>query len=542
MVEHDVTGATLPRSYWITPAAPLSYPALDRDIRVDVAVIGGGLVGITTAYLLKQERISVAVIEAGRLGEGTTGHTTAKITSQHHLIYDQLIRCHGREKAQQYAQANEQAIAFMEDLVNRKMIACDFSKQSAYIYTQEDQYIARLEREVEAAASLGIPAHFQEHLPLPLEIKGAERFDNQAQFHPYRYLSALAGEIPGGDCQIYEQTRAVDFRRGSPFTVITAGGQRVTAEEVVLATHFPIYDHGGYYPVRIYPDRSYAIAITAQELFPGGIYISAETPGRSLRSTPFDGGELIIIVGEHHRTGQGPPTGRYFHNLTRFAEQTFTVTGRPYCWSAQDYITLDEVPYVGRFSADSGNVYVATGFRKWGITNGTAAAILLRDLILHGENPWEAVYDPARFRPDPGIKKTITAGIALGRSIAESGPRDIPGGVEPAPGESAVLTGSEGALGLFRDEGGHLHRVDLTCTHLGCQPAWNEAERSWDCPCHGSRFTYRGELIEGPALMPLGQGGGEPAEMDPALQEPGQALPRTGRKGTLAASEPVRED
>jgi glycine/D-amino acid oxidase-like deaminating enzyme/nitrite reductase/ring-hydroxylating ferredoxin subunit len=496
-----------PQSYWAASTGSTDYPALEEDIKVDVAIVGGGLVGVTAAYLLKQENISVAIIEADRIGQGTTGHTTAKITSQHSLIYDKLIKHLGREKSRQYAEANEYAITFIEKLVKKNKIDCDFSRQAAYVYTQSDQYIKQIEDEVKAAAGLGIKAHYLEQIPLPFGVKAAERFDNQAQFHPRKYLLALAKDIAGGGGHIFEQTRAVDFHEGAPFAIITASGHKVTAERMIIASHFPAYGGSGYYFARIYPDRSYALAVTAEEKFPGGMYITAESPGRSLRSAPYNDGELIIAAGEHHKTGQGPPTENHYRNLAQFAEQTFTVTGIPFRWSTQDYTTLDEVPYVGRLTSKSPNVYVATGFRKWGMTNGTAAAILLKDLIVHGKSPWEAVYDPARFEADPMIKKFVTANIDVVKQMGAGKLKSAPRETEPAPGEAVVVAGEEGKVGLYKDNKGRVHAVDITCPHMGCELAWNEAELSWDCPCHGSRFTYEGDIIEGPALKSLRAGG-----------------------------------
>lgn len=254
-----------PQPYWMASTKSTDYPVLDKDIKVDVAVVGGGIVGITTAYLMKQENLKVAVIEADRIVQGTTGHTTAKVTSQHNLIYSKLIKHLGKEKAQQYADANEYAITFIEQLINEKKIDCDFSKQAAYVYTQSDKYIQQIQSEVEAATSLGIKAYYTEELLLPFKVKAAERFDNQAQFHPRKYILALARDIPGDGCYIFEQTRAVDFHEGNPCTVITEGGQKVTAGKVIIASHFPAYGSNGYYFARMYPERSYALGVTIKE-------------------------------------------------------------------------------------------------------------------------------------------------------------------------------------------------------------------------------------------------------------------------------------
>lgn len=503
MIEKINPSAVPLQPYWTVSIRPVAYPVLRDDIRVDAAIIGGGIVGITTAYLLAMENLTVAVLEANFIGQGTSGHTTAKITSQHDLIYDKLIRRFGLEKTRQYAEANEGAIAFLENLIQTNNIDCDFSLQPAYIYTQQENYVQQIENEVKAATSLGLKAHYLEEIPVPLDIKAAERFDHQAQFHPGKFLAALAAGITSRGSRVYEQTRAVDFLEGHPFTITTGDGQKVVADKVVLASHFPVYDGGGCYFARAVPDRSYALAITAEEPFPGGMYITAESPSRSLRSIPYTGGELILVVGEHHRTGQGPPTGGYYRNLSRFAEQTFTVTGAPFRWSAQDYITPDEVPYAGRINKDNTNVYVATGFRKWGITNGTAAAILIKDLIVHGESPYEAVYNPDRFNIDPALQKSVLVNIDLARQAASGKLENISPEIKLAPGEATVVTGEKEKVGLYRGKLGRLHAVGLTCTHMGCEPVWNEAELSWDCPCHGSRYTFNGAIIEGPTLAPL---------------------------------------
>ncbi|RQD75476.1 MAG: FAD-dependent oxidoreductase [Candidatus Syntrophonatronum acetioxidans] len=479
------------------------YPVLDRDIQVDAVIVGGGIVGITLAYLLKQEGLKVAVIEADRIVQGTTGHTTAKITSQHDLIYDKLIKHLGKERAQQYAEANEYAINFIEEIVKEKKIDCDFSRQLACVYTQSNEYIQKILNEVEAALSLGIKAYYTEELPIPFKIKAAECFENQAQFHPRKYILTLAKDIPGDGSYIFEQSRCIDFHEGNPPTVITKDGHKVTAEKMIIASHFPAYGSKGYYFARMYPEKSYALGIRIKEKFPGGMYITAEEPGRSLRFTPYEDGELVIVAGEHHKTGEGPNTNIHYKNLIDFAKETYDVIDIPFRWSTQDYTTLDDVPYVGKITSKSSNTYVATGFRKWGMTNGTVSAILLKDLIVKGESPWAPVYDPSRFESDPMIKNLATTNINVANHLIGDKLKPIPKDMDISPGEGKVIEHDGKKVGIYKDKKDKIHAVVAVCTHMGCNLAWNAAELSWDCPCHGSRFTYEGDIIEGPALKSL---------------------------------------
>ncbi len=408
---------TPPQPFWLDSTEETKFPPLKGDLQVDTVIVGGGLVGITLAYLLKKEGLKVAVVEANRILQGTTAHTTAKLTSQHNLTYNKLINHFGKEKAEQYADANEHAINFVEQVINDKQIDCDFSRQEAYIYTQSDKYVQQIQEEVDAAIALGIQASYTENLPLPFNIKGAVRFDNQAQFHPRKYLLALAKEIPGDGSYIFEQSRAIDFQDGNPVTVTTENGSQISAYNMVLASHFPAYGSTGFYFASLYPERSYALGIKITEKFPGGMYITAENPGRSLRFAPYEDGELVIVAGERHKTGEGGNTNLHYKNLVDFAKANYQVTDIPYRWSTQDYTTLDEVPYVGKITSRASNVYIATGFKKWGMTNGTASAILLKDLIVKGESPWAPIFNPTRFRADPSVKNFITTNVNTAKHL-----------------------------------------------------------------------------------------------------------------------------
>lgn len=492
----------VPHSYWMASTQSTDYPPLREDIDVDVAIVGGGMVGITAGYLLKKEGMKVAIIEADRILQGTTGHTTAKITSQHGLIYNKTVTNLGYEMAKQYADANEHAIRFIEKLIKENNIDCDFVEQSSYIYTLKDEYVKDIEDEAKTASDLGIKAVYIDSTPLPFSVKAAVRFDNQAQFHPRKYLLSLAGKIPGSGSYIFENTRAVDMdvKDGTGTAVIAENGNRVNAKHIIISSHYPFYNMEGFYFARIYPERSYVLGLKINEKYPGGMYISAEDPARSLRSQNFGDGEIVLVSGEHHKTGHGESTMEHYENLSKFAHDIFTVKDIPYRWSTQDCMTLDSIPYVGYFTSSSRNIYVATGFGKWGMTNSTVSAIILRDLITTGKSEWQDVYNPSRTDIGASAKNFIVENADVAKQLISGKLSPAPSEAEIKPGEAKVITVDGQRTGAYRDNQGTLHLTDITCTHLGCELKWNDGEKTWDCPCHGSRFTYEGDIVEGPAL------------------------------------------
>ena len=492
-----------PQSYWMASIEQPDYPALNEDIKVEIAIVGGGIVGITTAYMLKKQGINAAILEADHILQGTTGHTTAKITSQHELIYSKIKKQMGEEFAKQYADANETAIKTIEKIICENNIECDYFPQSAYVFTQEDKYINQIKEEVETASSLGIKASYVEEIPFSIPIKGAVRFDDQAQFHPLKFLHPLAQKLKDDGVQIFEQSRVVDIEEDGNYILITSHGKKVTAEKVIIASHYPFYNKHGLYFGRLYTERSYAIAIKAKEKYPGGMYINIEEPARSLRSLETEQGELIIVGGNHHKTGQGEDTSLHYEDLKDFANTIFTVEDYPYRWSTQDCMTLDSVPYVGNFTSRTPNLYIATGFGKWGMTNSIAAATILSDLIVKGDNPWKDVYNPSRQTIAASTKNFIVENLNVAKELIGGKISPAPANIDIKPSEGKVIEINGEKAGAYRDEQGTLHIVDTTCTHMGCELSWNSAEKTWDCPCHGSRFTYEGDIVEGPTVTPL---------------------------------------
>lgn len=503
--------------YWLSSTIKGSYPSLNEDINVDAAIIGGGITGITTAYILKERGLKVAILEVGNVAQGTTGHTTAKVTSQHDIIYQDLISKFGFDLAKQYADANETAIKFVADLIKKKNIDCDFHWCPAYIYTTLDEYVSKIQKEVEAASKLGIKASFVENLALPFKTLGSVKFDNQARFHPLKYLIPLINEIPKDGSNIYEYTKVVDIEDGDKPVVVTSSGKRVTASKVIIASHFPCYDGLGLYFTRIYQEKSYVIGIKAKEKLMDGMFANAENPGRSLRTQEYEDGEIILVSGEHHKTGSESTTKIHYENLFKFARQNFTVDQVMYRWSTQDCMTVDGLPYTGYLTKRTKNIMVATGFAKWGMTNSTASALIIADLITKGDSPWADAYNPSRVDIVAAAPKMFSENLDVAEKLISGKIAIPPKDINIEKGQGKIIKTEDGKCGAYKDNGGELHIVDTTCTHLGCELVWNEAEETWDCPCHGSRFSYKGENIEGPAFNPLHHCGEGKNKKDPNI-------------------------
>ncbi|WP_391560659.1 FAD-dependent oxidoreductase [Robertmurraya sp.] len=494
-----------PEPFWRDMDLPI-YNSLIEDISVDVAIVGAGITGITAGYLLANKGLKVAILEAGRVLNGTTGHTTAKITAQHGLIYNELLQNFGEERAKMYYQGSADAMEFINRMVNEHSIECDFATQEAILYAVSDKYAFQVEEEADAYRKLGIRGELTEEA-LPFNIKSMSTLvmPDQAQFHPLKYLNVLLRKFIEAGGVVYENVTATDVEEGSQPKVVLRNGKKVSCEHVIAASHYPFVDKNGFYFTRLEVKRSYIVAVTTQKEFPGGMFYGADSPTRSLRSTPLENGEqLVLVSGDGHKTGQGEDTMKHYMALEEFANDVFGIKEYKYRWSAQDMITLDKIPYIGPVTEKNSNIHIATGYRKWGMTNGTQAAILLSDTILGKENVYRDFYAPQRFDSDPDIKKFIQINADVAKHLVKGKLEYVgkePGEVEVDEGAVVMVKGER--AGAYRDHDGCLHLVDTTCTHLGCEVEWNHGDRTWDCPCHGSRYTYDGTVVEGPAVEPL---------------------------------------
>jgi glycine/D-amino acid oxidase-like deaminating enzyme/nitrite reductase/ring-hydroxylating ferredoxin subunit len=492
-----------PISYWIDSTPSQNFAPLTHDLTVDVAIVGGGIAGLTTALLLKRAGKTVAVLESKQVAAGVSGHTTAKITSLHQLIYADLIKEIGEDKARIYGESNQAAIEQVAAFVAEENIDCDFSRQSAYSFAETDSELEQVKSEVEAAVKLGLPATFVRETSLPFAISGAVKFENQAQFHVRKYLLALANRIAGDGSYVFEQTQVVDVEEGTPCRVSTVRGT-VKATDVIITTHSPILDQGLFF-AKVSAKRSYIIGVPIDLAHaPHGMFIGVGQEYHSIRTTPTDDGLLLLIGGGGHRVGEVTDTETKYQKLEAYARSRFGINTVRYRWSTQDLIPFDKLPYIGKLTPFNQHIFVATGFNLWGMSKGTLAGMILADTVLGFANPWAKLYDSIRFAPllTPGSVQqnggtTIHWIVDRLKGLFDSSLADL------KPGEAKLLTLDGEKIAAHRDEQGELHAVSAVCTHLGCIVNWNSAEQSWDCPCHGARFDIDGEVLQTPAIKNL---------------------------------------
>jgi glycine/D-amino acid oxidase-like deaminating enzyme/nitrite reductase/ring-hydroxylating ferredoxin subunit len=497
------------RSLWMQTTQAPPRPALSGEREYDVAVVGAGITGLTVAVLLKRAGMRVAVLEMGEVGQGVTGFTTAKITSLHQLVYAELLDRHGEETARVYGAANQAAIAQIAELVDTYGIDCAFERRDAVTWASDEDQAGRVRREGKIARRLGLPARVTAEVDLPFDVRAAVVFDDQAQFHPREYLLGLAAVVDGDGSDVYQHSRVVSLRPGTPVRLTVAGatperaGGVVLARDVVLATGLPFFDVGGFF-ARAHPKRSYLLSAVAEGPVPQSMSISAGSPSRSLRVYDRDGRRRLLVGGESHRPGASPDERVHWERLEGWARDHFALGAVDHRWSAHDYTPVDGVPYAGRLTPLSRHLWTATGYRKWGMTNGTAAAMIIAGGLAGQRHPWAKAFDAQRLTVSASARSFIEENAGVGWHFVADRLRH-PGRAavdDLADGEGAVVRVDGRALAVSRD-GDRLRAVSAVCTHLGCHVAWNRAERSWDCPCHGSRFDPDGTVIQGPATRDL---------------------------------------
>ena len=540
------------KSYWIDSVKDnKKYNKLEENVKTDICIIGGGLAGVTTAYNLSKYKIKTVLIDKGRIGNQASGNSTAKITSQHGLIYKYLVDSRGKDFARKYYEANENAIKNIESIINKEKIDCDFEKQTAYIFTQSVQDVQKIKDEVNAIQSFGGKAELvdakdininkincveyvensQEKLKingdniekenfklernmikekmksiLPIKAIAGMKFENQAQFNPYKYIHSLAKICSNLGVKIYENTKAIDVDTDDEgyYIVSLENDYKIRTKYLVITTKYPIVNIPGLYFMKMYQSTTYAIAVqTKQRLFEG-MYINSEEPTISLRTAKFGNDYLLIVAGFDNRTGAGIDVRNSYKYLEEIARNIYPQGQIKYHWNTEDCITLDKIPYIGEYSKLWDNCYVATGFNKWGMTTSNIAAEIITDKIMGEENEYEAIFKSTRLEPIKNIKE-MTNMVKEGINSLFIKKLEIPKEEvnQIQNGEGKIVQINDQKIGIYKDKEGKIYKVNPVCKHLGCELSWNNLDKTWDCPCHGSRYDYKGNLIYGPSVKDL---------------------------------------
>jgi len=505
-----MTHAHTDDSYWLATTPAPEHGRLEGDIAVDVAVVGAGIAGISAASELTRAGRSVALLERSRVAAGVTGYTTAKVSVLHGAMYHHLAKDLGDDVAAQYAMSQHLAMRHVADTVERLGVDCDLEVRPAYVFGETDREARHLEAEAEAARRAGVAASFTTDTGLPFPVSGAVRAENQLMFHPRKYLLALVAELVAQGAQIYENTAVTEldegFEEGTPSVLTCADGSTVTADEVVVATHYPIFDRSLMF-ARLTPKREFAVAGVVEEADdPPGMYINLDSDTRSIRSAPYDGRRLLIATGSPFTPGDSS-AGEKVTALSHWLRDRFPVKDVEYVWATQDNTSPDRVPFIGPLQPLSRHTWVATGFGGWGMTSGVLAGMLLTDLIRGRRPEWAGIYDPRRLHPRAEARSAVKTGTKFAAHLTGSRVRarleSVSSAEEIEPGTAGVVHDHDGSWATFVDEDGGRHSVSSTCTHMGCLVSFNDVERAWECPCHGSRFALDGAVLQGPATQPL---------------------------------------
>ena len=533
-------------SYWINSEKNKEkYNKLEKNIETDICIIGGGITGISTAYYLTKENLKVTVLDMGKIGFQTTGNSTAKITSQHGLFYKYLKDSKGEDFARLYYDANEDAIKNIKKIVEKENIECDLECQSAYVLAANREEVQKVKDEVEVVRGFGGHAEYLEREDIDknlliLNPLAAIRFKNQAQFNSYKYTIELAKICKNLGANIYENTKVVDVRDEKDYYYLeTEDGYKIKAKYLVMTTKYPIINIPGFYFMKMYQSTSYGISIPVKEKLFDGMYITSTNPKVSLRmakvdnniikdvvdgnienyakqdkenrkrvkekqNSKIDNEYVLIVVGADHKTGEKTDLSNSYKKLENIAKQIYPQGKVENYWNTEDCITLDKIPYIGKYSTMWENAYVATGFNKWGITTSNIAANIITDMIIGRKNRYEDIFistrvEPVKNRQEVGnmLKETVNSLVLKKFELPER--------------EQASLKNEEGKIieiegekvGAYKDKEGRIYTIVPKCAHLGCELSWNNLDKTWDCPCHGSRYDYTGKMLYGPTVKDL---------------------------------------
>jgi len=494
-------------TYWLDSTPASSYPKLENDHAADILVIGAGMTGLTAAYLLAKKGRKVTIIDSGNIWSGETGRTTAHLTEEFDAGYAQIEKLHGEKNAKLMLKSQRAALQFIDETVRELNVDCEFSRVDAYLFLHPTDKKESLQEELETLHRIGWPEVQMTEAAIPGFEKGpCLRFPNQAQFHPLKYLAALAAEVITQGGVIFSNTRAQAVESGK---VTTADDHTITAAEIIVATHSPIKNI-----LFFLKEAAYRTYVIGAEIPKGSVARALywDTGSQGVDNDPYhyvrvtaknETSDLLIAGGEDHKTGQADDAAERFKKLEYWTKKRFPMMGAvEYRWSGQVIEPVDGLPYIGK-SPHHKNLYIATGYSGNGMTNGTLAGMILTDLILGVKNKWEGLFNPTRKTLHSSlefVKENLNMAKVL---VTDRLRKETASAEDLAPGEGAIVQKGVHKIAAYRDEDGKLSECSATCTHLGCVVQWNTAEKTFDCPCHGSRFTGEGQVITGPALTNL---------------------------------------
>jgi glycine/D-amino acid oxidase-like deaminating enzyme/nitrite reductase/ring-hydroxylating ferredoxin subunit len=496
------------RSIWAATEAELKFPALSKNAKADVCIVGAGIAGLTTGYLLAQEGKFVIIIDKDSVGQGETVNTSAHLSNEIDATYREIAWLHLENGARIAAESHTAAISKIESIVANENIDCEFARVDGYLFPGPNDSGKTLDQELEAAQRAGVRVSKEQTFSFGLAAGPCLRFPQQAQFHPAKYMSGLARAFKRAGGKIYGKTEAKEIKGGETAEIKTAKGRKITAGSVVVATNTPVNDW-----VKMHTKqaayRTYVIGVPVPlDSIPRALYWDTEDPFHYVRLQRVGEGakarDILIIGGEDHKTGQNEDLENRYARLLSWGRTHFPGLPEPeFRWSGQIMDTTDGLAFIGRNPGDEPNVFIATGDCGVGLTHGTIAGMLITDMIMGRENPWAILYDPARKSPLAALtfaKENLNVAAQYASWVT---PGEVSTAEEIRPGTGAIVRGGLSKIAVYRDESGKLHERSAVCTHLGCIVAWNAAESSWDCPCHGSRFDPDGKVLNGPAIAPL---------------------------------------
>ena len=481
-----------------------TFEKLNQNISCDVCIIGAGIFGLTCAYYLTKQGFNVAVLDRDDIGTKATGHTTAKITSQHGLIYKHLIDDYGLHFAKSYLYANQKAIDNIKEIIDTENISCDFNFENHCVYTTNAKDLKSIQDEINAVNSLDFNCEFVTKTGLPFDILGGICFKNQAQFHPYKYLCGLCNSIKKKK-KIFTHTTICNVKNnGSFYTSYSDNNYKIESKFVIMASHYPFINIPGFYFSKMYQSTSYLIAIETNKTLFKGMYLSASDPIFSFRTAKFVNKNFLLIGGANHKTGESHDFSTTYGVLENIAKKYYPDCKILYHWNTRDCITLDKIPYIGLYSSNLPNFYIGTGFNKWGMTSSNVAGNIIVDMINGKENPYSFVFDSTRIKPIKNADEFKNVIVQSSKSlILDKIKRSDLQLDNIAPNSGGIIEVNGQKVGIYKSQDNKFFAVNPICTHLGCLLSWNNIDKTWDCPCHGSRFDYTGKSLYDPSFKDL---------------------------------------